>query len=103
MTMNPFGIIKGFNILEYQTICLLIIAYFKTVQPFPFDKRMKRFDACIIPWKSLFRITALHFFSSFPICTGYILAASVTVDDEWLLGVPSGFRFIDAINHTGYF
>ena len=49
MTMNPFGIIKGFNILEYQTICLLIITYFKPVQPFPFDKCMKRFDTCIIP------------------------------------------------------
>ena len=48
--MNTFGIIKGFNILEYQTICLLIITYFKPVQPFPFDKCMKRFDTCIIPW-----------------------------------------------------
>ena len=38
--MNPFGIIKGFNILKYQTICLLIITYFKPVQPFPFDKCM---------------------------------------------------------------
>ena len=55
--MNPFGIIKGFNILEDQTICLLIITYFKPVQPFPFDKCMKRFDTCIIPgvlWSSFF-------------------------------------------------
>ena len=69
--MNPFGIIKGFNVLEYQTICLLIITYFKSIDPFPFNKRMKRFDTCIIPWKGLFRVAALHFCSSFPICLGY--------------------------------
>ena len=40
----------------------------------------KRFDTCIIPWKGLFRVAALHFPSSFPICLGYILTASVTVD-----------------------
>lgn len=49
--------------LEYQSICLLIITYFKPVQPFPFDKYMKRFDTCIIPWESLFRVAALHFCS----------------------------------------
>ena len=61
-------------------ICLLIIMYFKPVQPFPFDKRMKRFDTCIIPWKGLFRVAALHFCSRFSICLGYLLTASVTVD-----------------------
>ena len=79
--MNTFGIIKGFDILEDQTICLLIITYFKPVQPFPFDKCMKRFDTCIIPWESLLRVTALHFCSSFPISQGYVLTSSITVDN----------------------
>ena len=54
--MNSLSIIKGFNILKYQTICLPIISYFKPVQPFPFNKGMKRFDTCIIPWESPFRV-----------------------------------------------
>src|SRR5699024_12534826 len=70
-----------FNILEDQTICLLIITYFKPVQPFPFDKCMKRFDTCIIPWESLFRVAALHFCSSFPISLGYVLTSSITEDN----------------------
>lgn len=81
MAMNAFGIVKSFDVLEYQTICLPVILYFKPVQPFPFDKRVKRFDACIIPRKSLFRVAALHFCSSFSLCLGYILASSVTVDN----------------------
>ena len=81
MAMDAFGIVKSFDVLEYQTIRLPVILYFKPVQPFPFDKRVKRFDACIIPRKSLFRVAALHFCSSFSLCLGYILASSVTVDD----------------------
>ena len=41
MAMNAFGIVKGFDVLEYQTICLPVVMYFKPVQPFPFDKRVK--------------------------------------------------------------
>ena len=41
MAMNAFGIVKSFDVLEYQTICLPVIMYFKPVQPFPFDKRVK--------------------------------------------------------------
>ena len=41
MAMNAFGIVKSFDVLEYQTICLPVVMYFKPVQPFPFDKRVK--------------------------------------------------------------
>ena len=41
MAMDTFGIVKSFDVLEYQTIRLPVILYFKPVQPFPFDKRMK--------------------------------------------------------------
>ena len=41
MAMDTFGIVKGFDVLEYQTICLPVIMYFKPVQLFPFDKRVK--------------------------------------------------------------
>ena len=41
MAMNAFGIVKSFDVLEYQTICLPVVMYFKPVQPFPFDKRVE--------------------------------------------------------------
>lgn len=41
MAMDTFGIVKSFDVLEYQTIHLPVILYFKPVQPFPFDKRVK--------------------------------------------------------------
>ena len=29
MAMNAFGIVKSFDVLEYQTICLPVVMYFK--------------------------------------------------------------------------
>ena len=41
MAMDTFGIVKSFDVLEYQTICLPVVMYFEPVQPFPFNKRVK--------------------------------------------------------------
>ena len=53
MAMNSFRIVESFQILKNQLVCLLIVANFKAIEPFTFDNRMKGFNACIIPRKSL--------------------------------------------------
>ena len=37
MAMNSFRIVESFQIFENQTVCLLVIANFKAVEPFTFD------------------------------------------------------------------
>ena len=35
MAMDTFGIVKSFDVLEYQTICLPVVMYFKTGSAIP--------------------------------------------------------------------
>ena len=80
--MNSFGIIKRFQVFKYQAVCMFVIADLKAVQPFPFYQRMKGFDTGIILRKSFLEIASIHFCCCLFIFFRYILAASVTVDDQ---------------------
>lgn len=42
-------IVKSFQIFKYQLVSLFVISDFEPVQPFSFDKGMKRLNTCIIP------------------------------------------------------
>lgn len=37
VTVNPNGIIKGFDILEYKPICVFVVNDIESVKPFSFD------------------------------------------------------------------
>ena len=62
MTVNPNGIIKGFDILEYKPIGVFVVNIIESVKPFSFDYGMKRFDAGIIVRITTMGIASLHLF-----------------------------------------
>ena len=37
MTVNPNGIVKGFDILKYKSIGMFVVNDMKSVKPFSFD------------------------------------------------------------------
>ena len=64
MAVDPNGVIKGFDILEYKPICVLVVDNRKAVKPFPFNQGMEGFYAGIIVWITAMGVAALHLFSS---------------------------------------
>ena len=77
MTVNPYGIIKCFNIFKDKLICVVVILDFKAVQPFSLDQGMEGFDTSIVIWITGMRIAAFHMFSCFTPSVRDILAASI--------------------------
>jgi hypothetical protein len=71
--MNPFGVVKGLNVFKNKPVRLAIIPDSESVNPFPFDKRMERFYAGIIPRERFLRIAPLHFGCRFPVFFGDII------------------------------
>ncbi len=65
MTMDPNGVIKGFNILKYKPVSMFEVNDIKSVKPFSFDEGVERFDASVIIRITPVRITSLHCFSGF--------------------------------------
>lgn len=64
MAVDPNGVIKGFDILEYKPICVLVVDNRKAVEPFPFNQGVKGFYAGIIVWITAMGIATLHLFGS---------------------------------------
>ena len=77
MTVNPYGVIKGFNIFKDKPISMFLILDIKTIKPFSFDQRMERLNTCIIVRITTVGIAALHLFRGLTPCIGDILAATV--------------------------
>ncbi len=77
MTVNPYGVIKGFNIFKDKPVSMFLIPDIKTVKPFSFDQGMERLDTGIIVRITAMGIAALHLFRGFPPRSGNILAAAV--------------------------
>ena len=48
MAMNPDSIIKSFDILKYEPICVLVIENAEPVEPLPLYKGMEGFDTGVI-------------------------------------------------------
>jgi len=41
VAMNPYCVVKGFNIFKYKPVRMCVIPDFETVNPFSFDERME--------------------------------------------------------------
>ena len=61
------------------------------------------FDSSIIPRISLFRIAALHIGSNTFVFIGYVLAATIRMQDQRFFDFSSCLSFIYCFNHAGYF
>ena len=55
MTMNPDGVIEGFNVFKDKPVCMAIVSDVEPVQPFSFNQGMEGFNTSIIV-----RITAMR-------------------------------------------
>ena len=75
MAMNPYGVIKSFNIFKHKLIGMMIIKYFISVYPLPFQQSMKGFYAGIIPWIGFLRVTVDE-----PFC-GILIGAIIILYD----------------------
>jgi len=64
VAVDPNGVIKGFDILEYKPIFVLVVNNRKAVKSLPFDQGMEGFYAGIIVWITAMGIATLHLFSS---------------------------------------
>ena len=64
MAVDPNGVIKGFDILEYKPICVLVVDSRKAVKPLSFNQGMEGFYTGIIVWITAMGIATLHLFSS---------------------------------------
>jgi hypothetical protein len=77
--MNPFRVIKSFNIFKNKPVCMDMILDFESVDPFTFNEGMKGFYAGIIPREGFLGIASLHFGSCFPVFFRNILASTVAM------------------------
>ena len=77
MTVNPDGIIKGFDVFKNKPVGVPIILNVKAIKPFPFNQGMKGFDAGVIVRISGMRVASLQVFCSFAPGVGNILATTV--------------------------
>ena len=101
VTVDSNRVVKGFNVLENQAVCMVKIAYLKAIQPFPLDQGMKGFDAGIVIGIALVTVTELELFGDFAVCLGYVLAATVRVKDQRLIGVSALHGLLNGVNNAG--
>jgi hypothetical protein len=62
VTVNPDRVIEGFNVLENQSVRMIVTLDTEPVQPFPLDERMKRFNTGIVIGIPFMTITELELF-----------------------------------------
>mgnify|MGYP007017317079 CR=1 FL=1 len=103
MTMDPDSVIKSFNVFENKPISVIMIPNSKAVKPFSFNQRMKGFNTGIIIGVAFVRIAAFHIFGGFQPGTGYILASTIRMNNEWQIGVSISLGFMNGSNNGGYF
>ena len=77
MTVNPYGVIKGFDVFKDKPVSVFLILDVKAVKPFSFNQGMERFDAGIVIRITTMGIAALHLLRGFTPGIGNILAATV--------------------------
>ena len=65
MAMNSYRVIKRLDVLEYESISMMIVAYAEAIQPFPLNQSVERLDAGVVVRIAAMRIASLHLLSSF--------------------------------------
>ena len=81
MAVNPNSVIKRFYVFEDKTIRMIIVAYVKSVDPFPLDQGVEGFDTGVIVRITAVRIAPLHLTGCLAPGGGYILASSVCMNN----------------------
>ena len=95
MAVYAHGIIERIDILEYEAASMLVILDFKPIEPFTLNERVERFDACVVPWICLLREAVFHAGDCLAKLRRNVLAASVTMDYEWIGQLAPPFGLFD--------
>ena len=101
MAVDPDGVVKGFDVLEHQTVSVSAVFDFEAVEPFAFDERMKGFDAGVVIGVPLVAVAELELFGDFAVGFGNVLASPVRMKDQRGIGVASGFGLFDGFYDAG--
>jgi len=77
MAVNPYGVIKGFDIFPDKRFCGVIVGNGKAVQPFSFNHCVEGFDAGVVVRIAFMTVASLQAFCGFPVALADILAATI--------------------------
>jgi len=81
MTVDPDGVVKGFDVLEHKSVSVSAVFNPEAVEPFALDERVKGFDAGVVIGVPLVAVAELELFGDFAVGFGYVLASPVRMED----------------------